>query len=146
MTASPRFDQIVVGRVSTVNEKGIRIDGEEGWFNYSKFAVGLVAPEKGEEVAVTLDKGGFVRHIGPALGAAPMPPRSVPVAPQQPAGDRERTITRLAVLKAAAEYSASKPSSSSADVLKIAASWERWITREQETTYDLDAADDDAAF
>jgi hypothetical protein len=50
------------------------------------------------------------------------------------------------LLKAAAEFGAARPNLKSGDVLAIAASWERWITREQETTYDLDAADDDAAF
>jgi hypothetical protein len=44
--------------------------------------------------------------------------------------DKDRTITRLAVLKAAAEFAASKQASSSADVLKIAACWEQWILRE----------------
>jgi hypothetical protein len=49
-------------------------------------------------------------------------------------------------LKAAAEFGAARPNLKSGDVLAIAASWERWIGREQELTFDLDAADDDAAF
>jgi hypothetical protein len=42
---------------------------------------------------------------------------------------RERTITRLAVLKAAAEFAATRPGATSADVLKIAEAWERWVNR-----------------
>ena len=53
-----------------------------------------------------------------------------PVGRPSTSSDRDQTITRLAVLKAAAEYAASRPESKSADVLKIAASWERWVNRE----------------
>jgi hypothetical protein len=42
---------------------------------------------------------------------------------------RERTITRLAVLKAAAEFAATRPGATSADVLKVAEAWERWVNR-----------------
>lgn len=129
MVASARFDETISGRVSTVNEKGIRLDGEDGWFNYSKFAVGIVAPEKGQQVSVTLDKGGFVRAIVPTDGAAATPAPSVGGTSPAPTS-KDRTITRLACLKAAAEFSASKQASSSSDVLLIAAAWERWVLRE----------------
>jgi len=42
---------------------------------------------------------------------------------------KECTITRLAVLKAAAEFAAGRPQLTSGDVKKIAASWERWVNR-----------------
>ena len=42
---------------------------------------------------------------------------------------KDRTITRLAVLKAAAQFGASRPDLKSADVLRIAASWEAWVNR-----------------
>lgn len=52
-------------------------------------------------------------------------------APEPASGHyRDRTITRLAVLKAAAEFAAARPQLKSGDVLSIAASWERWINRE----------------
>jgi hypothetical protein len=129
MVASARFDETIAGRVSAVNDKGIRLENEDGWLNYSKFAVGLVAPSKGEEVSVTLDKGGFVRAIVPTDGAAATPATAVGGKSPAPTG-KDRTITRLAVLKAAAEFSASKQASSSSDVLLIAAAWERWVLRE----------------
>jgi hypothetical protein len=40
---------------------------------------------------------------------------------------RDRTISRLAVLKAAAAFGASRPDLKSADVLKIAECWLRWV-------------------
>jgi hypothetical protein len=114
----------ITGRVGSVNEKGFRLVGADGWLNYSKFAVGIVAPERGAEVVVTLDKAGFVRAIGPADSAsAPAPVRGGSEAPSS----RDRTITRLAVLKAAAEFGAARPSLRSGEVLAIAASWERWV-------------------
>jgi len=51
-----------IGKVVAVNEKGVRFEGTEGWFNFSKFAVGLVAPAKGDTVSVTFDKAGFIRR------------------------------------------------------------------------------------
>ena len=50
---------------------------------------------------------------------------------------KDRTITRLPVLKAAAEFGAARPSPLSGDVLAIAATWKKWVNREEETTYDL---------
>ena len=43
--------------------------------------------------------------------------------------NRDKTITRLACLKAAAEFAATRPGATSADVLKVAESWERWVNR-----------------
>jgi hypothetical protein len=138
--------EIVVGVVRSVNDKGLKLEGHESWLNVSRFAVGVVLPERGETVACTLDKAGFLRAVGPADGATPTARvaggSDAPAAPTV----KDRTITRLAVLKAAAEFGAARPNLKSGDVLAIAASWERWIMREQETTYDLDAADTDDAF
>ncbi len=50
-------------------------------------------------------------------------------APKRPTAGRETTITRLAVLKAAAAFLASRPGTKSADVLKVAERWEAWVTR-----------------
>lgn len=126
----------LTGRVVSVNEKGLKFEGAGEWCNYSKFAVGIVAPQKDQTVTITLDKGGFIRTVVPADGS------TVSLTPHAAAGatsgqHRDRTITRLAVLKAAAEFGAARPNLKSGEVLKIAASWERWINREQDNTYDL---------
>lgn len=110
------------GRVASVNPKGLKLEGESDWRNFSKFATDLTIPERGQFVTLTLDKSGFVRSVE-SDGAAP-------TQQSQPAGQKDRTITRLAVLKAAAEFAASRPEAKSSDVLKIAESWERWVLRE----------------
>jgi hypothetical protein len=119
------IDTHISGIVRSVNDKGIKLDGHDSWFNISKFAVGVVLPERGQSVTCTLDKSGFLRAVAAADGAALAPAASAPSMPST----KDRTITRLAVLKAAAEYAASKPESKSRDVLAIAASWEQWVLR-----------------
>jgi hypothetical protein len=127
MSLSSQF----TGVVRSVNEKGLKLEGHESWLNFSKFATDIVPPERGETVTVTLDKSGFLRAVEGAL------PRiaggSDSKAPNETLNNlqhKDRTITRLAVLKAAAEYAASKPESKSGDVLKIAESWEKWVLRD----------------
>lgn len=65
---------------------------------------------------------------------AQSPPQGPPRAAwprKPPASDprRERTITRLAVLKAAAAFAATRADATSGDVLKVAARWEVWVNR-----------------
>jgi|SRR4051794_21388030 hypothetical protein len=95
----------VVGRVISVNEKDLKLDGHADWLNVSKFAVGVVLPERGQTVSVTLDRAGFLRGVEVVDGV--LPPR---VAGGSDAPNvKDRTITRLAVLKAAAEFGAARP-------------------------------------
>lgn len=116
------------GIVAAVNLKGLRLDGHEDWFNVSRFAPGVVLPERGQTVTVAVDSKGFLRSCelvgAPAriAGGSSEPTSSAP-------STKDRTITRLAVLKAAAEFGASRPELKSGDVLRIAESWERWVNR-----------------
>jgi len=110
----------IVGTVEQANDTGVKVGG--AWLNYSKFAPNLTPPPRGAYVAVQLDGQGFVRAIEAADGA-------VTTATQSPVGGRETAITRLAVLKAAAEFAASRADLKSGDVLRIAESWEGWVTR-----------------
>jgi len=127
MVVHPAPDRTVSGRVVSVNPKGVRLDTHDGWLNFSRFATDLVPPERGQLVTLTLDRQGFVRTVDVAdAGASPIC-RSAPGATT---AQRDRTITRLALVKAAAEFAAARPSLKSGDVVKIAASWERWVTRE----------------
>lgn len=123
------------GRVVSVNPKGLKLDGHDDWYNVSKFATDVILPERGETVTVVVDGKGFLRAVQPYHGAVPAPSAATAtLAPCAPSGwaatSKDRTITRLACLKAAAEFSASKQASSSADVLLVAAAWERWVLRE----------------
>lgn len=129
-------DQHVSGTVRSVNDKGLKLEGHESWLNVSKYAVGVTLPERGAHVTVTLDKAGFLRAVAPVDGSEPVPAKSY--APGASSGqNKDRTITRLAVLKAAAEFGASRPELKSGDVLTIAASWERWVNRSDGPSDDL---------
>ena len=124
------------GIVRSVNDKGLKLEGFDSWFNVSKYAQDVTLPERGQEVTVTLDSSGFIRRVDAADGSLPSAaPQSAPQSAQS--ATRERTITRLAVLKAAAEFGAARGNLKSGDVLAIAATWERWVNRDAETTYDL---------
>lgn len=129
------------GRVASVNPKGIRLDGHESWFNVSKFSTDVVLPERGETVTAVVDGKGFLRSVALVDGATPVNGSHATPTPtsahRATSGDRERTITRLAVLKAAAEFAASRPAASSADVLTVAAAWERWVNRDDSPAEDL---------
>jgi hypothetical protein len=135
MAVNGSADQLVTGIVRSVNEKGLKLEGHESWFNVSRFAVGVMLPERGASVTCTLDKAGFLRAVAPSDGVAPSPVRGGSDAPAAPS-QKDRTITRLAILKAAAEFAAARPSLKSGDVLKIAESFERWVLRDDETETD----------
>jgi hypothetical protein len=108
--------ETVTGRVDARNERGIRIG--EDWFNRSQFHP-VELPETGAQVRLGIDSKGFIR--------------TVELVDQNSTGStasRERTISRLAVLKAAAAFGASRPDLKSGDVLKIAAAWLEWVERE----------------
>lgn len=132
------IDQHVSGIVRSVNDKGLKLEGHDDWLNVSKFAVGVVLPERGAAVTCTLDKGGFLRAVTASDGAAISPARNG--AHSAPSGQRDRTITRLAVLKAAAEFASFRGDLKSGDVLRIAASWETWVNRDDAPASELDEA------
>jgi hypothetical protein len=110
----------LVGRVLSVNEKGLRLEGRDGWLNFSKWAEAIGSPAVGGLVTVTLDRAGFVRTVAPADDSD---------RHQGHTAGRETAITRLAVLKAAAEFAATRQEIKSKDVLAIAAAWEKWVLR-----------------
>ena len=123
--ASPAYQtqqQTVSGTVESVNPKGIKLNGE--WHNISKFAQDVTIPSRGEFATLTLDKSGFVRSVETSGGGGGSAPTSQP-------SQKDRTITRLAVLKAAAEFAASRPEAKSSDVLKIADLWYAWAVQEE---------------
>lgn len=141
MAFTDSLSSTFTGVVRSVNEKGLKLDGHDSWLNYSRFAVGIVAPERGQTVMVATDKAGFLRSCVVLDGVAPVAGGSgLPAAAQTPSApaERDRTITRLAVLKAAAEWAAGRDLKSG-DVLKVAESWERWVNRDPDSL-DLDEA------
>jgi len=121
-TASGHSAETLSGAVAAVNDKGLRLEGRDGWLNYSKWAEGLVPPARGAHVVVTLDRAGFVRTLVPAAATD---------AHHSPTAGRETAIIRQTCLKAAAEFCAARPELKSADLLALAERMEAWVRREE---------------
>jgi len=113
MTSNGYSGTTVRGVAERVNERGIRINGD--WLNVSKFKP-LELPPEGSQVVAVVDAKGFLVSITLAEQAAPTSSTA-----------RDERITRLAVLKAAALFGASRDIKSG-EVLLIANSWLAWVT------------------
>jgi hypothetical protein len=119
--------QTITGEVEAANERGIRV--QDTWLNCSKFRP-VTIPDVGALVAVTVDAQNWIHRCDVLdTDAADMAPTRARMAVAAP-GVRERTITRLAVLKAAAAFAASRPDAKSPDVLTVADVWLRWVEGE----------------
>jgi hypothetical protein len=113
-----------------VNDHGIRIDGN--WLNRSKFKP-LELPPEGSHVVAVVDAKGFLT--------------SVQVLDEPAATDkvsRNETITRLAVLKAAAYFCGQRctvdENVKSSDVLKIADAWLAWVDADHTPSHPSEGA------
>jgi hypothetical protein len=131
------FDSHVSGIVRSVNDKGLKLEGHDSWLNLSKWAVDCVLPERGQHVVCTLDKAGFLRAVQASDGSDIVVPRTAAPGAAS-AQNKDRTITRLAVLKAAVERAKDRPDVSTVDILRIAEAFERWVLR----PYDGDELDE----
>jgi len=109
------------GRVEAVNERGIKVDGD--WWNVSKFKP-VDLPARGALVRITVDFKGFLTSVT-ELEAAPAATANL---------SQDATITRLAVLKAAAgflgELSHTRPEVRSEHVVVLADKWLEWVQQE----------------
>jgi hypothetical protein len=110
--------ETIEGTVQAVNEKGVKVN--DARYNRSQYGPEGPLPAKGERVALEVSAGKWIKSWGPLDG---------PTVQTHNGEQRETTITRLACLKAAAEFAASRPDAKSADVLKIAEAWEAWVNR-----------------
>lgn len=115
-----RIVETLEGVVAAVNERGLRLDGAEDWTNFSKWAENVTPPRRGQRVRLGLDGSGFIRSVEVLGEASPAP-----------AGERDRTITRLAVLKAASNFlglmSQAHEEVRSEHVLMLADKWLAWV-------------------
>jgi len=118
-----RITEYVEGRIASVNDRGLRLDTETDWRNWSRWAdKPAESPRRGARVRLGLDASGFVRQLE-VLD---------PVA-DQPTHDRDWQIRRMSALCSAATFCAGKALStevSSKDVLAIAEAFERWLEQE----------------
>ena len=121
------------GRVVRTNDHGLMLDGRASWLNYSKFgSFREPLPQPGDVVKLVLDKAGFIRAVEPLAPAQPAPRQLRSVEAQEApvaAPSKDTTITRLAVLKAAAQFCQYRQDATPDDVLDIASQWETWVTR-----------------
>src|SRR6266568_3612593 len=110
----------VEGLIEAINDRGIRVAGE--WRNVSKFHP-IDLPDRGARVRLELDNKGFIRTL-----------QVLDAAPAANSSDRNRVITRLTVLKAAANFlglmSQAREEIRSDHVLVLADKWVRWVEQE----------------
>ena len=107
----------VEGLVESVNATGLKIGG--AWVNLSKFHP-VQLPEAGAHVRLKVDAKGYI------VALEDLSPGESPAV----LSDKDERITRLAVLKAAAEFGASRPDLKSSEILMIADKWLRWVAGE----------------
>jgi hypothetical protein len=120
-----RITAHVEGTVESANERGLRLDGESDWRNFSKWtSEPITPPRRGSNVRLALDAAGFVRSIE-VLDQAPSPTSS---------SNRDHTITRLSVLKTAANFLGAMAQVHedvrSDHVLVLAERWLAWVEQE----------------
>jgi hypothetical protein len=108
--------QDVEGTVEAVNPKGLKLGG--AWVNVSQFHV-VELPEVGAHVRLKVDAKGYIRELEVLDSGDAQSPAVV--------SGRDARITRLAVLKAAAGFGASRPDMKSSDVLVLAERWLAWV-------------------
>lgn len=109
--------ETILGRVEAANDRGVKIAGQ--WYNVSRYRP-VALPLKGATVALTV-KGSWIEAL------EVQDAHSASESPSTPPDARQRTISRLAVLKAAAAFAASRPEARSTDVLTVADLWLRWV-------------------
>jgi hypothetical protein len=118
-TSNGTVGDLVEGIVESANDHGIKVGGE--WRNVSKFKP-VDLPDRGARVRLELDAKGFIKTLQ-VLDGAPASSRNV--------ATRDRTITRLAVLKAAANFlglmGQSREEVRSEHVLMLADKWVAWV-------------------
>jgi hypothetical protein len=114
------------GVVQLSNDRGLRLVGETDYRNFSKYAEPpITAPARGSSVRLGLDASGFVRVVEVLNGGTSS------AATSSSPTTRDRTITRLAVLKASANFvglwGATREEVKSDHVLVLADKWLAWV-------------------
>lgn len=112
------------GRVESANERGIKVNGD--WHNVSKFHP-LELPPRGALVRLETDSLGYIRSIE----VLEPPPATNGATGVNRKSTDNNTISRLAVLKAAASFAATRQDIKSNDVLRIAQTWLAWAQEDK---------------
>lgn len=120
----------ITGLVERINDKGtgIKVNGE--WANVSMYHALAELPKVGQRVSLQVertDRGIWIQALE-VLDGGQIHPLPQPVRRGGGRSPTElRDIRRLAVLKAAAAFGASRPDLKSADVLTLAERWLAWV-------------------
>jgi hypothetical protein len=121
-----RIVEHVDGQVAAANERGVHLDGESAWRNYSKFASALPTPAQGQHVRLGLDAAGFVRELQ-VLDASPGATTAAPCV-------LDDLSIRLRVLEIAAttvgQFAQTHEAASTDHILPLAERLLAWVTRE----------------
>jgi hypothetical protein len=124
--------ETVSGLVEQINAQrtGLKVGGQ--WLNVSQFRPIAELPTPGQRVDVQVektDRGAWIQSIeildAGIIHPLPMQQRRGGGGGRSPAELRD--IRRLACLKAAAAFAATRPDIKSADVVAIAERWVAWI-------------------
>ena len=117
-------DGLVEGLVEATNATGLKIGG--AWLNVSQFHPLGKLPEAGARVRLKIDSKGFIKTLE-VMDATERKPAGLSLT------DKDERITRLAVLKAAAEFvglwGQTREEIKSDHVLLIADKWLDWINK-----------------
>jgi hypothetical protein len=115
------------GVIEATNRTGVKIAG--AWVNISQFHP-VELPETGAHVRVSVDSKGYIRELE-VLDAAEKTPAVL--SDKLAVTGRDERITRLAVLKAAAEFvglwGQTREEVRSEHVLAIADKWLAWVNQ-----------------
>lgn len=124
MTSNGHGGHVTVeGIVEAANERGLKLDGE--WVNLSKYRK-LELPDAGARVRAEVDQRGYLCAIDVLESGSDKSPAVL--------SERDDRITRLAVLKAAAEFvglwGQTREDVRSDHVLVLADKWLAWVTQD----------------
>lgn len=118
--------EVIEGTVEGVNDRGIRVNGT--WFNFSKFHTVDLPKRVGTRVRLDIDTKGFILDSTLLDDDADQTPTVLSA--------RDDRITRVAVLKAAANFlgrmSQSREEVRSDHVLVLADRWLAWVNSPKE--------------
>ncbi|HYW87482.1 MAG TPA: hypothetical protein VFB50_06920 [Chloroflexota bacterium] len=117
-------DGLVEGLVEATNATGLKIGG--AWLNRSQFHP-VELPDAGARVRLKIDAKGFIKTLEVMDGTERVAKSPAVLS------DKDERITRLAVLKAAAEFvglwGQTREEIRSEHVLLIADKWLEWINK-----------------
>jgi hypothetical protein len=116
----------VEGTVASANGRGVKLTGQDDYFNFSRYAdPPIAAPRRRQRIRIGLDADGYIRELQIVSSTS---------SRDAPADERDRVIARLAVLKAAANFlglmSQTREEVKSGHVLLLAEKWLAWVERE----------------